>query len=57
MKIIRALRCVDDVFCEKSLELRRHYIELYRAEIMVLNRKWEGQFDFLGQDACQVLYY
>ena len=36
MNIIAALKCVSDVFLEQSLELKRHYIETYNADMLVM---------------------
>ena len=35
-EIIRALRCVDEVFLEESLDLKRHYLRQYRADVLVM---------------------
>lgn len=46
---------VDEVFPEESLELKRHYIEQYLADVLVMGDDWVGKFDDLG-DICQVVY-
>lgn len=55
MEIIRALRCVDTVFPEESLELKRYYIENYKANILVMGDDWAGKFDDLN-DVCKIVY-
>jgi glycerol-3-phosphate cytidylyltransferase len=55
MTIIQALRCVDSVFPEESLELKRHYIEEYRADVLVMGDDWAGKFDEFS-DICRVEY-
>ena len=55
LEIVGALKPVDEVFLEESLELKRHYIEKYAADVLVMGDDWAGRFDELG-DACEVLY-
>jgi glycerol-3-phosphate cytidylyltransferase len=55
MAIISALRCVDEVFVEESLELKREYILKYKAGCLVMGDDWSGKFDFC-KDLCEVLY-
>ncbi len=55
IEIIRALRCVDTVFPEESLELKRYYIENYKANLLVMGDDWTGKFDALN-DICKIIY-
>lgn len=55
VEIIAALRAVDLVFLEESLELKRHYIEKYGAGVLVMGDDWAGRFDDL-EDICEVVY-
>lgn len=55
IKIISALRCVDHVFVEESLEAKRDYILQWGAHILVMGNDWEGRFDDLS-DCCEVKY-
>lgn len=55
MEIIRALRCVDDVFLEESFEQKQDYILDHKADILVMGNDWEGRFDEFG-DICEVVY-
>ena len=55
MKIIGSMKCVDHVFLEESLELKRHYIEEVGADVLVMGDDWEGRFDFC-KDLCEVVY-
>jgi glycerol-3-phosphate cytidylyltransferase len=55
MAIVKAVRYVDEVFPEESLERKRDYIQAYRADIMVMGDDWKGKFDFCS-DLCQVIY-
>lgn len=55
MKIISALRCVDEVFFEESLELKGEYIKQHKADILVMGNDWEGKFDSF-KNLCKVQY-
>ena len=54
-EIIRALRCVDKVFLEESLELKRDYLLQHRADVLVMGDDWAGKFDKFS-DICRVEY-
>lgn len=56
MDIVGALRCVDEVFLEESLELKREYLLRYRADILTMGDDWKGKFDEFG-DICRVVYF
>ncbi|HRQ65523.1 MAG TPA: adenylyltransferase/cytidyltransferase family protein [Xanthomonadaceae bacterium] len=56
MRLIAALRCVDEVFLEESLELKRDYLRRYRADILAMGDDWKGRFDEFG-DTCRVVYF
>ena len=53
--ILAALRVVDAVFAEESLERKREYILDHRADVLVMGDDWRGKFDDLA-DACEVVY-
>ena len=55
MKIVSAIRYVDEVFLEESLELKRHYILTYQADLLVMGDDWAGKFDEF-RDICKVEY-
>lgn len=55
MRIVQALRVVDEVFREESLELKEHYIRLYNAQVLVMGDDWVGRFDHLAS-LCEVIY-
>jgi len=54
-EIIRALRCVDEVFLEESLELKRRYLIEHNADVLVMGDDWSGRFDEF-RDICRVEY-
>jgi glycerol-3-phosphate cytidylyltransferase len=53
--IVSALKCVDEVFFEESLALKRQYILDFKADILVMGDDWQGQFDEFN-DICKVVY-
>jgi glycerol-3-phosphate cytidylyltransferase len=54
-EIIAALRCVDEVFLEESLELKWDYIVKHKADVLVMGDDWAGKFDEF-KDICRVEY-
>jgi len=54
-EIVRALRWVDEVFWEESLELKRDYIQTHGAKVLVMGDDWKGKFDAYS-DICEVVY-
>ncbi|UDY24671.1 adenylyltransferase/cytidyltransferase family protein [Nocardioides sp. Kera G14] len=55
LSIVNALKGVDEVFVEESLELKRHYIEQFAADVLVMGDDWAGRFDEF-KDICEVVY-
>ena len=55
MEIIKELKCVDEVFFEDSLELKRQYILEKCADTLVMGDDWQGKFDQFN-DVCRVVY-
>ncbi|PTU32924.1 adenylyltransferase/cytidyltransferase family protein [Stenotrophobium rhamnosiphilum] len=55
MEIVSGLRCVDQVFAEESLELKRQYLLEHRADVLVMGDDWAGRFDEFS-DICEVRY-
>ncbi len=56
MEILRSLRCVDAVFPEESMELKRHYLLEHRANVLAMGDDWTGKFDEF-RDICEVVYF
>jgi glycerol-3-phosphate cytidylyltransferase len=56
LAIVAALKVVDEVFVEESLELKRDYIEKYHADVLAMGDDWKGRFDFVA-DLCEVVYF
>ena len=55
LAIVAAVRYVDAVFVEHSLEAKRDYLLEHRADILVMGDDWAGKFDELS-DICRVVY-
>ena len=55
VRLISALRCVDAVFLEESLESKREYLLRHRAAVLAMGDDWSGKFDEFG-DICRVVY-
>jgi glycerol-3-phosphate cytidylyltransferase len=55
LAIVAALKPVDEVFVEESLELKRDYIQKYAADVLVMGDDWKGRFDEF-EDICEVVY-
>jgi len=55
LAIVAALKAVDEVFLEQSLELKRSYIERFGADVLVMGDDWAGKFDEF-RDICDVVY-
>ena len=54
MAIVSALKSVDEVFLEESLDLKAQYIQNYRATVFCIGNDWEGKFDGI---AHEVVYF
>ncbi|QCX28114.1 glycerol-3-phosphate cytidylyltransferase [Nocardioides jishulii] len=55
LAIVNALKVVDDVFVEESLEQKRDYILEHQADVLVMGDDWAGKFDEFN-DICEVVY-
>lgn len=55
LSLVAALRCVDNVFFERSLEAKAEYIREHSADILVMGDDWKGRFDEFSS-VCKVVY-
>lgn len=55
LRIVAALKVVDEVFVEESLELKRQYLVEHGADVLVMGDDWAGRFDEF-EDVCNVVY-
>jgi glycerol-3-phosphate cytidylyltransferase len=56
LRIVQSLKCVDEVFFEESLELKRAYLLHYKADVLAMGDDWQGRFDEFS-DICKVVYF
>lgn len=54
-RIVGALKCVDEVFKEESLELKAEYVRRFSADVLVMGDDWAGKFDWV-KPWCEVVY-
>ena len=55
LRIVEALKAVDEVFLEESLDKKREYLIQHRANVLVMGDDWRGRFDEFN-DVCEVVY-
>lgn len=55
LAIVAALKVVDEVFVEESLEQKREYLHTHGADVLVMGDDWAGKFDEFS-DICEVVY-
>jgi len=55
LAIVAAVRYVDAVFVEHSLEEKRAYLLEHAADVLVMGDDWAGKFDEFS-DICRVVY-
>jgi glycerol-3-phosphate cytidylyltransferase len=53
VEIVKALKCVDEVFIEESLEKKDEYIKHFNADLLVMGDDWKDKFDWVS---CPVKY-
>jgi glycerol-3-phosphate cytidylyltransferase len=56
VQIVQSLYCANEVFIEESLELKGHYIQKYKADVLVMGDDWKGRFDMFST-LCEVCYF
>lgn len=55
-QLLEAIRYVDLVIPEESWEQKRTDVKEYHVDIFVMGDDWEGKFDFLMEEGCEVVY-
>ncbi len=53
LEIVKAIKYVDEVFIEESLEKKNDYIKKYNADLLVMGDDWKNKFNFVN---CEVKY-
>lgn len=54
--LLEAIRYVDLVIPENDWEQKRSDVHEYRIDTFVMGDDWEGKFDFLKEEGCEVVY-
>lgn len=54
--LLEAIRYVDLVIPEESWGQKRQDIHEYHVDTFVMGDDWEGEFDFLREEGCEVMY-
>ena len=56
-RIVGALKCVDAVFKEETLELKAEYVKQFKADVLVMGDDWAGKFDWVAPlTGCEIVY-
>ena len=54
--MLEAIRYVDLVVPETCWQQKRTDIHTYNVDTFVMGDDWEGKFDFLKEEGCEVVY-
>lgn len=54
--LLESIRYVDLVIPEESWEQKAADVREYRVDLFVIGDDWEGKFDFLRDEGCEVVY-
>lgn len=54
--LLEAIRYVDLVIPEETWEQKRSDVHEYKVDTFVIGNDWEGHFDFLKEEGCEVVY-
>lgn len=54
--LLEAIRYVDLVIPESSWDQKASDVRLYHVDTFVMGDDWEGKFDFLRDEGCEVVY-
>ena len=54
--LLEAIRYVDLVIPEENWEQKRTDVHEYHIDTFVIGDDWEGKFDFLREEGCEVVY-
>lgn len=55
-QLLEAIRYVDLVIPEEAWEQKRSDVHEYHIDTFVIGDDWEGKFDFLKEEGCDVVY-
>ena len=54
--MVEAIRFVDLVIPETCWEQKKTDIQRYDIDTFVMGDDWQGEFDWLGTEGCEVVY-
>ena len=55
-KLLESVRYVDLVIPEENWEQKKNDIHEYHIDVFVMGDDWEGKFDYLREEGCEVVY-
>ena len=55
-QLLEAIRYVDLVIPEESWDQKRSDVHEFKIDTFVIGNHWEGAFDFLKEEGCEVVY-
>lgn len=55
-QLLEAVRYVDLVIREENWNQKRNDVHEYHADVFAIGDDWEGKFDFLKEEGCEVVY-
>lgn len=55
-ELLEAIRYVDLVIPEENWVQKRTDVHEYHIDTFVIGDDWEGRFDFLKEEGCEVVY-
>lgn len=55
-QLLEAIRYVDLVIPEENWGQKKIDVHEYHVDIFVIGDDWEGKFDFLKEEGCEVVY-
>ena len=54
--LLESIRYVDLVIPEENWEQKKTDVREYHIDTFVIGDDWKGQFDFLKEEGCEVIY-
>ena len=55
-RLLEAIRYVDLVIPEENWEQKISDVKEFKVDTFVIGDDWEGKFDFLNEEGCEVVY-
>ena len=54
--MLEAIRYVDMVIPEENWDQKKTDVAKYEVDVFTMGDDWEGKFDFLKEEGCEVVY-